>query len=280
MVRAYIKQGLDTDSRTFWFGFGISATCHLILFAALIFSPNLRPKRTFSPAVINVSMVSLADLGIAPSSAGPTLSQPSKAVSGASKKWKTKKSLKKQTYKRSKLVKKAEPRTEKKIEEKPPERLIEAIDRVGEEVAKTRPVDQEVTKTQPVDRTVDKPVMDVPHQGAGVPGVQSGSGTGGKKELEVIDIYRIFIATDIQKNWAFSPLMAKGQTDLEALISFKVMPNGQIRDIQLDKRSGNRYLDESAKKAILKSNPVQPHPPGINKPYIMVGLRATPKGLN
>jgi colicin import membrane protein len=38
-------------------------------------------------------------------------------------------------------------------------------------------------------------------------------------------------------------------------------------------------LDESAKKAVLKSNPVRPHPPGVTKPYVIVGLRFTPKGV-
>ena len=32
-------------------------------------------------------------------------------------------------------------------------------------------------------------------------------------------------------------------------------------------------------KAILKSNPVRPHPPGIRKPYMTMGLRFTPSGV-
>ncbi|MFC1814251.1 energy transducer TonB [Thermodesulfobacteriota bacterium] len=269
MVRAYLPQGMDTDLRTFWFGFSISTACHLILFAAFIFSPKLRPERTFSPAVINVSMVSLADLGIAPSSTGPALSQPSKAVSGASKKWKTKKSLKKESYKRSKIVKKAVSRIEKKVEEKPPERLIEAIDRVGEEVERTRPVD----------RPVDTVVKEAPRQGGGVPGIPSRPGTGGNKALELIDIYRNLVAIDIQKNWAFPMHLAGGRTDLRACLSFKIMRNGEIRDIRMDKRSGNRYLDEAGRKAIIKSSPVSPLPPGINKPYDEWGVCFKPEGL-
>jgi TonB family protein len=269
MVRAYLPQGLDADLRTFWFGFGISTACHLILFAAIIFSPNLRPERTFSPKVINVSMVTLADLGIAPSSTGPALSQPSKAASGASIKWKAKKSLKKQTYKRSKIVKKAVSRTEKKVEEKPPERLIEAIDRVGEEVAKTRPVDQ----------TVETVVKAAPRKGAGVPGISSRVGTGGSRALELIDIYRNLVAIDIQKNWAFPMHLAGGKTGLRACLSFKIMRNGEIKDIRMDKRSGNRYLDEAGRKAIIKSSPVSPLPPGINKPYDEWGVCFKPEGL-
>jgi colicin import membrane protein len=57
------------------------------------------------------------------------------------------------------------------------------------------------------------------------------------------------------------------------------MPNGEIKDIFFTDRSGNSYLDESAYKAIVKSNPVDPHPEGISKPYVNVGLRFTPEGV-
>ena len=279
MVRAYLHQGLDADLRKFWFGFGISTACHLILFAALIFSPNLRPERTFSPKVINVSMVSLADLGVAPSSAGPVLSQPSKAVSGTSKSWKTKKSLKKQTYKRSKIVKKAVSLKENKVKEKPPERLIEAIDRVGEEVAKTQSIDPEVTQARPVGPSADPVVKVTPRQGVGVTGAPADSGPGGSRALELIDIYRNLVAIDIQKNWVFPMHLAGGRTDLRACLSFKIMRNGEIRDIRMDKRSGNRYLDEAGRKAIIKSSPVSPLPPGIHKSYDEWGVCFKPEGL-
>ena len=41
----------------------------------------------------------------------------------------------------------------------------------------------------------------------------------------------------------------------------------------------NPYLDDSAYKAIVKSSPVKPHPPKLNRTYIEMGLRFTPEGL-
>ena len=67
--------------------------------------------------------------------------------------------------------------------------------------------------------------------------------------------------------------------DLVAELAFTVMPNGEIKDIWFDKRSGNSYFDESVKKAIMKSNPVRGHPPGVKKPFVDVGLRFTPEGI-
>jgi colicin import membrane protein len=57
------------------------------------------------------------------------------------------------------------------------------------------------------------------------------------------------------------------------------MPNGEIRDITFMDRSGNQYLDDSAYKAIAKSNPVAPHPTGIHESYVMVGITFGPEGL-
>ncbi len=59
----------------------------------------------------------------------------------------------------------------------------------------------------------------------------------------------------------------------------EIMPNGEIKDIRMDKRSGNRYLDEAGRKAIIKSSPVSPLPPGINKPYDEWGVCFKPEGL-
>jgi len=57
------------------------------------------------------------------------------------------------------------------------------------------------------------------------------------------------------------------------------MPNGEIKDIWFDKRSGNSYFDESVQKAVMKSNPVRPHPPEVKRPFVDVGLRFTPEGI-
>ncbi len=73
--------------------------------------------------------------------------------------------------------------------------------------------------------------------------------------------------------------MAGGRNRLVAELAFMVMPNGEIKDIWFDKRSGNSYLDESANRAIMKTNPVDPHPPGVLEPFIIVGLRFTPEGV-
>jgi colicin import membrane protein len=101
----------------------------------------------------------------------------------------------------------------------------------------------------------------------------------GRKEAELIDLYRVEIAFQIQKNWAFNEQLAGGDHSLAAAIVFKVMPDGEIRDLFFTDRSGNPHLDESAYKAIMKSNPVDTHPQGLNKPYVVMAIRFTPQGI-
>jgi len=285
---SYLSQDKEYERRTFFLTFSVSFICHLVLFVILIFAPGYATNRKPSLSVINVSMVTLpapikasspdnkrsAELkrpvtvkkkAAAPKAASKTVpvtvQKPSKAISIAPKKKKIKKSLKKKTFKSSRVVKSAITQLEKKVEKSRPDQIRQAIDRLKDQAKKTVPNDR-------------KKYQDV--KGSEISGE---SGSGSKKVLELIDIYRIEIAYQIQKHWAFSEQLARGQKNLEVYLALKVMPNGEIKDIWFDKRSGNSYFDESAKKAIMKSSPVRPHPTGVKKPFVTVGLRFTPEGI-
>ena len=270
--QAYWPQGIGDDSRTFLIFMALSTVCHVILFGMFIFVPSFEIKRKSTLSVINVSMVTLPaqekapepELQLPTEKATPQKVQASgitpKTVSVAPEK-KIKKSLKKETFRPSKVLKHTITRMEKEIEESRPDQINQALDRIKDRVEKTREFNYQDQK---------------PVKG---PAAVGGSEADSKRMLELIDIYRIEVAYQIQKNWAFSEQLAGGRTDLVAELAFTIMPNGEIRDIWFDKRSGNNYLDEAAKKAILKSNPVRPHPPGIVKPLVTVGLRFTPKGV-
>ena len=171
------------------------------------------------------------------------------------KKKKIKRSLKKRTFKSSKVVKSAMDRLEKKVELDRPDSVVKAIESLKKE-AQTGGLVSNKKKVQ-----------------------QAIGPSGSRKLAEIIDIYRVEIAYQIQKNWAFSESIAGNHSDLTAEVAFKVMPDGRIKDIWFDKRSGNKYLDESALKAIKKSDPVRPHPKGVDLPIVEIGIRFGPKGL-
>lgn len=108
------------------------------------------------------------------------------------------------------------------------------------------------------------------------PGFGAGKGTVNPDDFE---IYKMKIAMAIRNNWIFSDTMAGLNQDLEVKIFVKVLRSGEIRDISYETRSGNKYLDESAKKAISRANPLPEFPKGMPVPSYEFLLGFTPKGL-
>lgn len=109
-------------------------------------------------------------------------------------------------------------------------------------------------------------------------GLGAGTGTGmGKQGYDPIDLYKLEIQFAIEQNWVFNDMLAKMDQNLEVRVLIKILKSGEIRDITWETRSGNRYLDESAKKAISKANPLPELPRGM-KSYDVVVI-FTPKGL-
>jgi colicin import membrane protein len=281
--------GADAGTRMWAAMMVVSFVCHLAFFAMMHFLPAFRPekKRTLPPAV-SVTMVRLPEAKVARAAPAkpaetPTPTprvQPAPTPQAEPKKPeapvpakptspKIKQSLKKQTYRSSKVVDSAISRIEEKVEQESqqrPDPLQEALDRLREQVESSQPAG-------PSDQPSKEPDV------SARTGVVGGSSEGILKELELIDIYRMEIAWRVQKNWAFPDRLAGNGDDLVVELAFTVLPNGEIRDVWFDKRSGNTYLDESAKRAVLKANPVGPFPRGVTKSVITVGLRFTPEGV-
>jgi colicin import membrane protein len=294
---AYVKQyrGMGQDSPSMVFPFGVSFLFHLIVIGALIFMPQFGSKPRFGSGVVNVSLVSLPSSGT--DSAGPAASvvkpkpaekkpvkkpevkvpepkpvpavkKPPEAVSLAPKTIKPKKSLKKKTYDPSKMIDSAIDRIEKKVEKTETDSVASAIEELKRKVATT----ESQNRTGAAGGGAGQ-------AGAGVAGPVGGSASGGGRAQESILIYQAEIQYQIQKNWAFSQQLGGDNTQLEAVLAIKVLRNGEIEDIWFDKKSGNAYLDDSAYKAIVKSNPLPPLPNDYMGPYYKVGLRFGPKGL-
>jgi TonB family protein len=61
--------------------------------------------------------------------------------------------------------------------------------------------------------------------------------------------------------------------NIEAIIQVQILRNGTIANVSFEKRSGNRYFDESALKAIKKASPLPPFPAWMRDSSIDVGIR-------
>jgi len=106
----------------------------------------------------------------------------------------------------------------------------------------------------------------------------SGQGTGvGKQGSNPLVLYQMVLKSAIEQNWVYNDIMAGLNRSLEVRILIKILKNGEIRDISYETRSGNQYLDESAKKAIRRAGPLPLLPKGMSSYDVILGFN--PKGL-
>ena len=169
--------------------------------------------------------------------------------------------------------KKREEKKEKKPEKQPkpevnPEKELEkARQKIAEKV--------DTQNEQQISNALKRLKESVAARGSeGDQGQGSGSSQKGYKPM---DLYKMVLQSAIQQNWVFNDVLAQMDQNLQVTILIKILKSGEIRDITYETRSGNRYLDESAKKAIERANPLPELPQGMRS--FDVGVIFTPKGL-
>ncbi len=277
----HMEDGYNGE-RGLWKYMAVSFVGHLLVMGVFLYWPAQKSDQIYLPEVINVRMVTMPEpkanrpgakakaVVKKPAPAAKPQAKPDAVALGKKKKAapvkpKTKMSLKHRTFKSNKVLRSAIKELERKVETAPPEPLAETLKRLREKVASE--------KAQPLPETGvrvgDKRAVNT---------IAAGKGKG-KAVSDLLTVYRVEIAYQVQKHWAFSPQLAGNSGNLTTGVIFKVLPDGEITDIIITDHSGNAYLDESARKAILKSSPVSPHPAGLNMPYVTVGLRFTPEGV-
>ena len=277
--------GETEDFRLFSVFFAISFACHISIFVILTFLPDQFVNKKQFPSIINVDLASLPVAQPSPPEADgdqvkaesvkPAEAEKAKVIEPKQVKKDIvpkpstpkpkpvvgkKTSMKKKTYHAKKVLESARDQLKKEVAAAKEDRLDQRLKELQKEIGQNR---GRAAAKQPSGRTGSGP----------------STGIGGGRLLSLEDTYRNIIAFEINKNWNFSEQLAGGGKGLLTAIVFKIMPNGEIKDIWFEKRSGNRLLDDSAYKAIVKSSPVQPHPSGLNKPYVQGALEFTPAGI-
>ncbi len=93
----------------------------------------------------------------------------------------------------------------------------------------------------------------------------AGSGSGGT----TLAYYLTLVDRKIQDNWV--PI--GGRSEAMVVIRFRVLPSGQVRDVELETSSGDAGLDASALRAIRQSLPLPPFPNLLTEPYLNLRYR-------
>ncbi|MFH1154977.1 MAG: TonB family protein [Pseudomonadota bacterium] len=285
-------KGIDTNAGMLFCG--LSLVLHIVFFAGVLALQDYSFHSRVMPPSIQVSLVSLSSVKSRPKAQPAPAAAPEpdkkavhdqepvsvKAVEAVPETGKTvvvpelakksmsetpketapapvpvkKESLKSKTFKPSKVLDNARKAIEANVEKESQDALEKALARIEQQVQKSAPV--------------ARPQASV--------GVESEGGSS-EGSTRAIDLYNLELMYRIQQNWAFNERLAGADNNIQVRILIKILKNGELRDVWFETRSGNKYLDESALKAIKKSNPMPALPAG----YLSydVGLIFTPSGL-
>jgi colicin import membrane protein len=257
--------------------FFVSLFLHGLAISALFFLPNLSSTRTFYSPVYSVRLVTPP-----PAPEGKSEeAQPAPAVP-ASLPVAVEKPKAKEKEKPVSLAPKKE-ETKKEDSEK---KIAEAIERLRQK-KESKSLDSAIEKirSEKESRQMQSAIegirkkVTISSRGA----VESHEPSSGGASTDVMTIkhkiYYNLIWKRIRSVWVLPDAALAGQKNLEAIIGIRISPNGQIEDIQFEKKSGNPIFDESALRAIQKSNPLPPLPPGFEGERFDVGVRFTPSDL-
>jgi colicin import membrane protein len=212
----------------------------------------------------------------------PAVAPEKEVISLAPKKIAPKESLKKKTFNPQTVVESALKRIEKKVEDSHSDPVPPRADPTKSGLASVKSsIERMRAAVEKREASTEGKIGNgaagdgAAENSAGGDSAAGGVGTGSAPEL----IYRSQIASYIRENWAYSEQLADKNKNLTAWVMIEVMPDGKIRDFWFEKRSGNAYLDESVSRAIQKSTPLPPFPPGVRQSSIHQGFRFTPMGI-
>ena len=211
----------------------------LVLGYSLVKQP---PKRVNYWAVTPVSLVNLPAKG--GNNAGEVkVAQPAATPAVVKKETKADKALKiaaKKEKKKKKVIKKAK--------DLPPAKALPAEPPEPEPVNITAPAE----KTGPATKAI------VPAgTGAGTtPGPQSTALVPDVKDFPYA-YYLNIIQKKVNGNWKFE---YNGAVNEKVIVYFKVYRNGQVQEATVERSSGINFLDQSALRAVVLSNPLPPLP--------------------
>ncbi|RJR17796.1 MAG: TonB family protein [Desulfobacteraceae bacterium] len=258
-----------TSSRTFFDPRGelrlgkmiaISAAIHVAAFAVLLAGQGIGPSRSITGQIYEVNLVEFSSIQGRASS--QSSHEPHKEIAPVRAEEPAKMIEVPQTAKEKPvtLAKKVLETPKDKVDKPktPPSKLIEdALSRIEKKVEGQRKAAKEkealAKAVSEIGAQARKEVED------GVPGRGGGAVQG-----VAIQIYQAEVASTIKRNWSFpaTHLDPRTKKELEAIVVVTVRSDGSIVNSRFTRRSPSPAFDESAMRAIDRSNPLPPFPEG------------------
>ncbi len=289
---AFIIGHPDDQVRRFLVFALISFGCHVLLFCmvAFVHFPSSVERRIVPPESIDVDLLAFnAETPLPPArtavqepAAAPgstAASAPAAPAAPEPAAVPVKKGLQKKRDLSDAVV--AKPQKQKKIVKKPAARKEIDSEQVLQDAVKRIEAQAAAAQTQSVADRIENLKKEVRIQ-TGKPAASqlpaARSGNAYPRDFSQIEVFQAEVSVRLKNNWVFSEKLAGETKGLESRLVIKVLPDGTITDVWFEKRSGNEYLDNSAYKTVMKSNPLPPLPSGFAYYHLVLGF--TPSGLS
>ncbi len=269
---------LSSEAKNSWVGHMafLSTALHVLAISAMLLLPNLASNRTYYSPVYSVRLVNLppSSSPVRDSAASPSTKVPSSTLPAPA-------------AEKPKVKEKGKPISLSPTKKEDAEsKITDAIDRIRRR-QESKSIDSAIERLrdQKEARQVSSAIEGIRKRVTiGSAGAVEAGETGARGSSSgVMSIkYRIYydlIWQRIRSVWVLPEEALKGKKNLETIIAIRIAKDGQIEDIQFEKKSGNAYLDDSALRAIKKANPLPPLPSGMPEDKFDVGVRFTPSDL-
>jgi colicin import membrane protein len=225
---------------------GLSFLIHIAALSLLIFSPSMpAPKWTFGP-VYSVQLVNIQELS--PKGSAPTAL--------------------------SREVAKPDPAPRPIILKRPVE-TVKAVPIRPVEVQKSRSSHLEKAMEAVRKKVQSSGQAAAPQASAPSAGAKSVASSPAPGEVEMdqrMAAYYAAVWAKIKGQWSL-PKDILSRESMEAVIQARILRNGSVSDVSFEKRSGNRFFDDSAMKAVRKASPLPPLPEWIRDSSVEIGIR-------
>ncbi len=254
--------------------FFLSVGLHCVAISAMFFLPNLASSRLYYSPVYSVRLVAPTLPAVnEPGSSNPAPAPVSSAPKPAGEAGKPKTKEKPISLAPAK-------------KEDPGKGIAEAVDRIRQR-QEGKKIDSAIDRirSEKESRQVSSAIENIRRRvtigTSGTVEAEEGSTGGASSGILAMKckIYYNLIWQRIRSAWVLPDEALRGQKNLETIINIRIAKDGQIEEVQFEKKSGNSYLDESALRAIKKANPLPPLPPGFEGDKFDLGVRFTPSEI-
>ena len=136
----------------------------------------------------------------------------------------------------------------------------------------------EVNKRDVNNSPVEKAINAIRQKQQNVQGKSATASAAGEARISESEInaqtseYIGVVWSRVKQNWTM-PQALMPKENITAIIDVRIGRSGALEYAGFEKRSGNRYFDESALRAVKKSSPFQPLPHWVMDQSIEIGIR-------